>query len=62
MAHKVGAGGGDLLGRIHFARAMEKAGPHGGLTPWDTKFVLYRPSHRKEKKDKIVLVSDRRKK
>ena len=25
-----------------------------------TKFVLYRPSHRKEKKDKIVLVSDRR--
>ena len=27
-----------------------------------TKFVLYRPSHKKYKKDKIVLVSDRRKK
>ena len=27
-----------------------------------TKFVLYRPSHNKEKKDKIVLVQDRKKK
>ena len=27
-----------------------------------TKFVLYRPSHNKEKKDKIVLVSDRKRK
>lgn len=27
-----------------------------------TKFVLYRPSHNKEKKDKIVLVQDKRKK
>lgn len=26
-----------------------------------TKFVLYRPSHNKEKKDKIVLVKDRKK-
>ena len=26
-----------------------------------TKFVLYRPSHRKDKKDKIVLVQDRKK-
>ena len=26
-----------------------------------TKFVLYRPSHKKDKKDKIVLVSDRKK-
>ncbi len=26
-----------------------------------TKFVLYRPSHRKDKKDKIVLVEDRKK-
>ena len=26
------------------------------------KFVLYRPSHNKEKKDKIVLVSDRKRK
>ena len=25
-----------------------------------TKFVLYRPSHRKDKKDKIVLVSDKK--
>ena len=27
-----------------------------------TKFVLYRQSHNKEKKDKIVLVSDRKRK
>ena len=27
-----------------------------------TKFVLYRPSHRKDKKDKIVLVADTKKK
>ena len=27
-----------------------------------TKFVLYRQSHRKDKKDKIVLVSDRKRK
>ena len=26
-----------------------------------TKFVLYRPSHKKDKKDKISLVSDKRK-
>lgn len=26
-----------------------------------TKFVLYRPTHRKDKKDKIVLVSDKKK-
>ena len=27
-----------------------------------TKFVLYRPSHKKDKKDKIVLVADKKKK
>ena len=27
-----------------------------------TKFVLYRPTHKKDKKDKIVLVSDRKRK
>ena len=27
-----------------------------------TKFVLYRPSHKRDKKDKIVLVSDKRRK
>ena len=27
-----------------------------------TKFVLYRQSHRKDKKDKIVLVPDKKKK
>ena len=27
-----------------------------------TKFVLYRPSHKKDKKDKIVLVQDKKKK
>ena len=27
-----------------------------------TKFVLYRPTHRKDKKDRIVLVSDRKRK
>lgn len=26
-----------------------------------TKFVLYRPTHKKDKKDKIVLIKDRRK-
>ena len=25
-----------------------------------TKFVLYRPSHKKDKKDRIVLVKDKR--
>ena len=27
-----------------------------------TKFVLYRPTHKKDKKDKIVLVADKKKK
>ena len=27
-----------------------------------TKFVLYRPTHKRDKKDKIVLVSDRKRK
>ena len=27
-----------------------------------TKFVLYRPSHKKDKKDKIVLVEDKKRK
>ena len=27
-----------------------------------TKFVLYRPTHRKDKKDKIVLVTDKKRK
>lgn len=27
-----------------------------------TKFVLFRPSHNKEKKDKIILVSDKKRK
>ena len=27
-----------------------------------TKFVLYRPTHKKDKKDKIVLVSDKKRK
>ena len=27
-----------------------------------TKFVLYRPSHKKDKKDKIVLASDKKRK
>ena len=27
----------------------------------ETKFVLYRPSHKKDKKDKIVLVADQKK-
>ena len=26
-----------------------------------TKFVLYRPTHRKDKKDKIILVADKKK-
>lgn len=27
-----------------------------------TKFVLYRPTHKKDKKDKIVLVADKKRK
>ncbi|MCI7472742.1 MAG: ribosome assembly RNA-binding protein YhbY [Clostridiales bacterium] len=27
-----------------------------------TKFVLYRPTHKKDKKDKIILVSDKKRK
>ena len=27
-----------------------------------TKFVLYRPNHKKDKKDKIILVSDKKRK
>ena len=27
-----------------------------------TKFVLYRPTHKKDKKDKIVLVTDKKRK
>ncbi len=27
-----------------------------------TKFVLYRPTHKKDKKDKIILVADKKKK
>ena len=27
-----------------------------------TKFILYRPSHKRDKKDKIVLVSDKKRK
>ena len=37
-------------------------GSHSGLTLWETKFVLYRPSHKKDKADKIVLVQDKKKK
>ena len=50
----------NCAGRIYFARAFSNPGPHGGLTPWETKFVLYRPSHKKDKKDRIVLVKDKR--
>ena len=32
-----------------------------GVAVIGTKFVLYRPSHRNDKKDKIVLVQDKKK-
>lgn len=41
----------DLLGKAARADVIQVIG---------TKFVLYRPSHNKEKKDKIVLVKTRK--
>lgn len=41
----------DQLGKAARAEVVQVIG---------TKFVLYRPSHNKEKKDKIVLVKDKK--
>ena len=58
MARKIAIG--NLRGRIQFAQAEKGMGSRGGLPPWGRKFVLYRPSHNKDKKDRIVLVSDKK--
>ena len=58
MARKIAAGN---LRRANLLRPSRKRpGPHVGLPAWETKFVLYRPSHNKDKKDKIVLVADKK--
>ena len=44
------------------AEALAKATWSEVVQVIGTKFVLYRQSHNKEKKDKIVLVQDRKKK
>lgn len=44
------------------ADALAKATRSEVVQVIGTKFVLYRQSHNKEKKDKIVLVQDKRKK
>ena len=44
------------------AEALAKATRSEVVQVIGTKFVLYRQSHQKEKKDKIVLVQDKRKK
>jgi len=43
----------DALARVTRSEVVQVIG---------TKFVLYRPTHNKDKKDKIVLVRDNRKK
>ena len=43
------------------AEALAKAARAEVVQVIGTKFVLYRPSHRKEKKDKILLVENRMK-
>ena len=42
------------------AEALAKATRSEVVQVIGTKFVLYRPSHRKDKKDKIVLVPDKK--
>ena len=42
------------------AEALAKAVRADVVQVIGTKFVLYRPSHQKDKKDKIVLVKDRK--
>ena len=42
------------------AEALSKATRSEVVQVIGTKFVLYRPSHNKDKKDKIVLVKDRK--
>ena len=39
---------------------MTKGVPTGQRPVGETKFVLYRQSHNKDKKDRIVLVKDKR--
>ena len=58
MARKIAIGN---LRRANSLRPSRKRpGPHVGLPTWETKFVLYRPSHNKDKKDKIVLAADKK--
>ena len=51
-----------LLSRREAAEALAEATRSQVVQVIGTKFVLYRPTHKKDKKDKIVLVTDRKRK
>ena len=50
-----------LLSPREAAERLAPPPPSEGVQVIGTKFVLYRESHKKDKKDKIVLVSDKKK-
>ena len=49
-----------LLSSREAAEALAEATRSQVVQVIGTKFVLYRPTHKKDKKDKIVLVTDRK--
>ena len=51
-----------LLTAREGAEALAQATRSDVVQVIGTKFVLYRPSHKKDKKDKIVLVTDKKRK
>ena len=51
-----------LLSSREAAEALAEATRSQVIQVIGTKFVLYRPTHKKDKKDKIVLVTDRKRK
>ena len=51
-----------LLTSREAAEALAQATRSQVVQVIGTKFVLYRPTHRKDKKEKIVLVTDKRRK
>ena len=51
-----------LLSSREAAEALASATRSQVVQVIGTKFVLYRPTHKKDKKDKIVLVTDRKRK
>ena len=51
-----------LLSSREAAEALAEATRSQVVQVIGTKFVLYRPTHKKDKKDKIVLVTDKKRK